>query len=114
MTNDEFADMAAQESYERAVRAFLQACEVADGEDEPLTDRQRVLVGTALLAQFVGLEDELRQMAHTHDLIHRIAPYVQNPHDGERVPDWFDPGSGEWVHISEEIDEFLASLREDV
>ncbi len=68
--------MAASEAYERATRAFLTACEVAEDEDDPLTERQRVLVGTALLSQFVGMEETLRGMARTSDLIRRIGEYT--------------------------------------
>lgn len=64
VTNTEIAELASQEACERASRALVNTFDECD-DAHRLTAEQKIILGTALLREFMGMADTVERMLHT-------------------------------------------------
>lgn len=83
MTNTEIAELATQEACERASRAFVNYCDECSDTNQ-LTPEQKIVLGSALLREFMGMQECIERMLHHADVLDRFGPMTTIGDEVER------------------------------
>lgn len=86
MTNEDFAAVAASEICERAARVLVSSQDLCAETGCPLTPEQQIIVGSAVLQAFLGIEDCLGRMCGARAAIVRVSGVFSD----ERLLAWLD------------------------
>lgn len=86
MTNEDFAAVAASEVCERAARILVASQDLSAEMGCPLTAEQQIILGSAVLQAFLGIEDCLARMCGARAAIERVSEVFSD----ERLAAWLD------------------------
>lgn len=85
MRDSDFAEVAASEVCERAARVLVSTTELCAETGCPLTAEQQIILGSAVLHAFMGVQDALAGFVSVRDVIERVDPF-----SNDRLAAWLD------------------------